>query len=160
MFWIVLKKLMYVLTTKLMVKNLTTISFRNWKRHHPSLQVFKRLNTDITNLIDQNNLPKELLDYIRFLEAELEVPIKIVSVGPPGLQLLKGNFVIFIQSLRYLLMRTTLFTILIYVLLPLTINGQTKKISFSSKHSKGITQKNKKLINTLGKSNFLIIILS
>ncbi|MBT02755.1 MAG: hypothetical protein CL836_01770 [Crocinitomicaceae bacterium] len=43
-------------------------------------------------------------------------------------------------------MRTTLFTILIYVLLPLTINGQTKKISFSSKHSKGITQKNKSLL--------------
>ena len=43
-------------------------------------------------------------------------------------------------------MRTNLFTILIYVLLPLTINGQTKKISFSSKHSKGITQKNKSLL--------------
>ena len=39
-------------------------------------------NQIVANLIDQNNLPKELLDYIHFLEAELEVPIKIVSVGP------------------------------------------------------------------------------
>jgi len=27
-------------------------------------------------------LPKELIGYIDFLEAELKVPIKIVSVGP------------------------------------------------------------------------------
>ena len=48
----------------------------------PIYKSLKGWNTDITNLIDQNNLPKELLDYIHFLEAELEVPIKIVSVGP------------------------------------------------------------------------------
>ena len=48
----------------------------------PIYKSLKGWNTDITNLIDQDNLPKELLDYIHFLEAELEVPIKIVSVGP------------------------------------------------------------------------------
>ena len=48
----------------------------------PVYKSLKGWNTDITNLIDQNNLPKDLLDYIHFLEAELEVPIKIVSVGP------------------------------------------------------------------------------
>ena len=48
----------------------------------PVYKSLKGWNTDITNLIDQNSLPKELLDYIHFLEAELEVPIKIVSVGP------------------------------------------------------------------------------
>ena len=48
----------------------------------PVYKSLKGWNTDITNIIDQNNLPKELLDYIHFLEAELEVPIKIVSVGP------------------------------------------------------------------------------
>ena len=31
-------------------------------------------------------LPKELLDYISFLEKELEVPIKVVSVGPDRTQ--------------------------------------------------------------------------
>ena len=48
----------------------------------PVYKSLKGWNTDITNIIDQNNLPKELLDYIHFLETELEVPIKIVSVGP------------------------------------------------------------------------------
>jgi adenylosuccinate synthase len=31
---------------------------------------------------DYSQLPKELNDYIDFLEKELEIPIKIVSVGP------------------------------------------------------------------------------
>jgi len=31
---------------------------------------------------DYGQLPKELNDYIDFLEKELEIPIKIVSVGP------------------------------------------------------------------------------
>ena len=56
--------------------------FEIGKETTPVYKSLKGWNTDITNLVDQNNLPKELLDYIHFLEAELEVPIKIVSVGP------------------------------------------------------------------------------
>lgn len=41
---------------------------------------------DLTKLTDVNNLPKELNDYILFLEKELELPIKIVSVGPDRTQ--------------------------------------------------------------------------
>lgn len=37
---------------------------------------------DLTKLTDVSDLPKELNDYILFLEKELELPIKIVSVGP------------------------------------------------------------------------------
>jgi len=37
---------------------------------------------DLTKMDDVSQLPKELNDYIDFLEKELEVPIKIVSVGP------------------------------------------------------------------------------
>jgi adenylosuccinate synthase len=29
-----------------------------------------------------SELPEQLMDYIKFLEKELEIPIKIVSVGP------------------------------------------------------------------------------
>ena len=29
-----------------------------------------------------DELPKQLIDYIEFLEKELNIPIKIVSVGP------------------------------------------------------------------------------
>src|SRR5690554_2766659 len=37
---------------------------------------------DLTGMTDADSLPKELVDYILFLEKELEIPIKIVSVGP------------------------------------------------------------------------------
>ncbi len=39
-------------------------------------------NCDLTGLKTENDFPKELKEYITFLEAELEVPISIVSVGP------------------------------------------------------------------------------
>ena len=41
---------------------------------------------DLTKLNSYEQLPKELLDYISFLEKELEVPIKVVSVGPDRTQ--------------------------------------------------------------------------
>ena len=37
---------------------------------------------DLTGMTQANQLPKELMPYIEFLEGELGVPIKIVSVGP------------------------------------------------------------------------------
>ncbi|TBW28586.1 adenylosuccinate synthase [Gramella sp. KN1008] len=37
---------------------------------------------DLTKLTDPSDLPKEFNDYVDFLEKELEVPIKMVSVGP------------------------------------------------------------------------------
>ena len=43
---------------------------------------FKGWQKDLTGMTDQGQLPKNLLDYIDFIEKETEVPIKIVSVGP------------------------------------------------------------------------------
>ena len=37
---------------------------------------------DLTRMTQAEELPKELIGYIDFLEVELKVPIKIVSVGP------------------------------------------------------------------------------
>lgn len=37
---------------------------------------------DLTGMTDVSQLPKELNDYVEFLEKELQVPIKVVSVGP------------------------------------------------------------------------------
>ena len=37
---------------------------------------------DLTKMDNANQLPKELNDYISFLESQLDIPIKIVSVGP------------------------------------------------------------------------------
>ncbi|NNG10285.1 MAG: adenylosuccinate synthase [Arenibacter sp.] len=41
---------------------------------------------DLTSLSKSEELPDTLIDYIKFLEKELEVPIKIVSVGPDRTQ--------------------------------------------------------------------------
>lgn len=41
---------------------------------------------DLTGMTESSALPKELNDYIDFLEKELELPIKIVSVGPDRTQ--------------------------------------------------------------------------
>ncbi|MCM4153166.1 adenylosuccinate synthase [Arenibacter sp. N53] len=41
---------------------------------------------DLTKMSKSDELPDTLMDYIKFLEKELEVPIKIVSVGPDRTQ--------------------------------------------------------------------------
>ncbi len=42
----------------------------------------KGWNTDLTKMTTYDELPQELKDYVAFIESELEVPIKIISVGP------------------------------------------------------------------------------
>jgi len=48
----------------------------------PIYSEFKGWSEDLTKMESASQLPKELNDYIDFLEKELEIPIKIVSVGP------------------------------------------------------------------------------
>lgn len=48
-------------------------------------------NEDLTKMSKVDQLPKTLLNYIDFLEKELEVPIKIVSVGPDRTQTIFRN---------------------------------------------------------------------
>lgn len=43
---------------------------------------FKGWAADLTKMTEVSQFPKELNDYIDFLEKELEIPIKVVSVGP------------------------------------------------------------------------------
>lgn len=43
---------------------------------------FKGWNADLTKMTSAESLPKNLLDYIDFIEKETGVPVKIVSVGP------------------------------------------------------------------------------
>ena len=37
---------------------------------------------DLTNLRNENEFPEELNNYIAWIEEELRVPIRIISVGP------------------------------------------------------------------------------
>lgn len=48
----------------------------------PVYKEFKGWKQDLTGLTTYDQLPVELKEYIEFIEKELEVPIKIVSVGP------------------------------------------------------------------------------
>ena len=48
----------------------------------PIYTEFKGWEADLTKMSNQDELPKNLLDYIAFIEKETEIPIKIVSVGP------------------------------------------------------------------------------
>lgn len=52
----------------------------------PVYTELKGWSNDLTKMTKVNELPPALNDYIDFLEKELEVPIKIVSVGPDRLQ--------------------------------------------------------------------------
>src|SRR6187551_3110263 len=48
----------------------------------PIYKELKGWKADLTGMTTYNQLPKELTDYIEFIEKEVEVPIRIVSVGP------------------------------------------------------------------------------
>jgi adenylosuccinate synthase len=48
----------------------------------PVYKEFKGWKVDITKFKSENELPERLIEYIRFIETETGVPIKIVSVGP------------------------------------------------------------------------------
>ena len=48
----------------------------------PIYTEMKGWSQDLTEMSDASTLPKELNDYIDFLERELQIPITIVSVGP------------------------------------------------------------------------------
>jgi adenylosuccinate synthase len=39
-------------------------------------------NSDLTKITSENEFPQELKDYIKYIEAQTGIPIKIVSVGP------------------------------------------------------------------------------
>ena len=48
----------------------------------PIYKDFKGWNTPIVNFTNESELPKELMEYVHFIERETGVPISIVSVGP------------------------------------------------------------------------------
>ena len=52
------------------------------KKIIPSYKKFKGWDEDITQIRNEDDLPKELIDYIDFIESYVEVPIKLISVGP------------------------------------------------------------------------------
>ncbi len=59
----------------------------------PIYSKIKGWNKDLTNLSNYASAPAELKSYVEYLEAELNIPITVVSVGPDRVQtLLKSAF--------------------------------------------------------------------
>ena len=52
---------------------------------------FDGWNTDLTSSTESDTFPKELTNYINFLEDELETPISIISVGPDRKQTIHNS---------------------------------------------------------------------
>jgi adenylosuccinate synthase len=48
----------------------------------PIYEDLKGWGVDLTAMREEVNLPLELTDYIAYLEAQLDTPITVVSVGP------------------------------------------------------------------------------
>lgn len=63
-------------------KKTTNIPFDNYSDVKPIYKEFKGWNVDLSKIKNYRSLPKEFKDYIKFIEKELKVPIKIISVGP------------------------------------------------------------------------------
>ncbi len=61
------------------------------KEIEPIYTEFEGWNEDLTKITDPGAIPKSLNNYIQFLEKELSVPIKIVSVGPDRIQTIHRN---------------------------------------------------------------------
>ena len=48
----------------------------------PVYKEMKGWHTDMTKMTGEEEFPSEFVDYVKFLEAELETPITIISIGP------------------------------------------------------------------------------
>jgi len=60
----------------------------------PIYKTFKGWNRSLENIHEFDNLPEELLNYIEFIEGEVNLPINIVSVGPDRTQTIIRNQVL------------------------------------------------------------------
>ena len=58
------------------------VPFDTYAEIEPVYTEFKGWNADLTRCRKESELPSEFMDYIRFMEEYLGVPIRIISIGP------------------------------------------------------------------------------
>ncbi len=58
------------------------VPFDTYAEIEPVYTEFKGWNADLTRCRKESELPAEFMDYIRFMEEYLGVPIRIISIGP------------------------------------------------------------------------------
>ena len=72
----------------------------------PLTPVYKELaawKEDLTQLSSIEDAPSQLIDYIDFLEKELETPIVVVSVGPDKPKLLTDKHLILLRKMALMI---------------------------------------------------------
>ena len=57
----------------------------------PVFETFKGWKTNIADIQDIDNLPKDLMDFVSYIEEQTEVPVSIISVGPDRTQTIFRN---------------------------------------------------------------------
>ena len=65
------------------------VPYDTYAKIEPVYKEFKGWKKDLTKISKASELPKELVKYIEFIEKEIGVPIKIVSIGPDRKQTIK-----------------------------------------------------------------------
>ncbi len=58
------------------------VPFDTFAEVEPIYKEFKGWKRDLTKITEESELPFEFMIYVRFIEKETGVPIKIISVGP------------------------------------------------------------------------------
>ena len=58
------------------------VPFDTFAEVEPVYKEFKGWKRDLTKITEESDLPFEFMNYVRFIEKETGVPIKIISVGP------------------------------------------------------------------------------
>lgn len=67
-------------------ETITDFPFNIEEDIEPVYKELKGWKADMTKMTSEDEFPQEFKDYIKFLEAELETPIKIISIGPDRAQ--------------------------------------------------------------------------
>ena len=60
-----------------------------WNKIQPQYRSFKGWSRDISTIKNENELPKEMQDYVQFINQSLGAPIRYISNGPGREQLIK-----------------------------------------------------------------------
>jgi len=62
------------------------VPFDTFAEIEPIYKEFKGWKTDMTKIEEERELPFEFMNYVKFIEKETGVPVKIISVGPDRAQ--------------------------------------------------------------------------
>ena len=67
------------------------VPYDTYAEIEPMYKEFKGWNKDLSQITREEELPFEFMNYVRFIEKELNVPISVISLGPDRVQTIFRN---------------------------------------------------------------------